>query len=63
MEPTIEVKIKGDQAIVRKTLHSPPRRYALTSSGQWTLVPEGQAYPKQCILPVIKYDNSPGTNT
>ena len=54
--PTIEVKIKGDQAIVRKVLHYPAKRYALTKDGEWAFIPEGQPYPEQCILPVIRHD-------
>lgn len=54
----IEIKVRGAQAIVRKTVYYPARRYALTVSGRWVFVPEGQTYPKQCILPVIEYEES-----
>lgn len=54
----IEVKIKDNQAIVRKTLRYPAKRYGLTREGEWAFVAQGQPYPEQCLLPVIQYDNS-----
>jgi hypothetical protein len=52
----IIVKIVDDIAIVRKTLDHSRERYALTMSGQWILIPEGEPYPKQCFLPIFKPD-------
>ena len=54
---TIEVKIKGNQAIVRKVLSYPAKRYALTKDGEWAFIPEGQAFPEQCILPVVQHQH------
>ncbi len=51
------VKPDESRVIVRKvTLMDDDKfvaKYGLTSDGTWLIVPEGERYPDQCLLPVI----------
>lgn len=57
----IAVKVKGDKAIVRKTMFYDDGKiavkYGLTVAGEWIQVEEGESYPNVCILPVEHYED------
>jgi len=59
-EPWIDVLVWPDltKAIVRKTTFQPDERvaakYGLNMRGEWVQVGEGEPYPDECILRIVR---------